>query len=391
MRMIPTPRILVWQPVVPKYRVPFFEDLEQLFPEHELVVNACLEMDDSPKTVVENRHPYNLNWKIPRFLGRALPFQIPTKKFVWPRKGDTVVVSGHTKLLGTVLYLLVRCKLKNIPIIWWGQSFTFGSTNKHRIAIRQWLMNRFDMIMLYTEYGMKRYISAGFDPNRLVALQNTIDINEIKKVMSQTSAKEIEVARKKYEIPEGDNLITVSRLVEKAHLDQLIRALPQIQKKSHTPVNLICVGSGPEEESLKQLAQELGIDRNVIFTGAIYEEKALAPLFMMSSLFVYPGAIGLSANHAFAYGLPIVTHSNRDYHGPEFSYIVPNVNGTTFTQDDESAMVTAITDSLEKNTLNRLREGVYTTTKDMTIENMQIRFQKAVKAANKHRQAYLSS
>lgn len=389
--MIPAPRILVWQPVVPKYRVPFFEDLERLFPDHELVVNACTEMDDSPKTVVENRHPYNLNWKIPRFLGRALPFQIPTAKFAWPRKGDTVVVSGHTKLLGTVLYLLVRCKLKKIPIIWWGQSFTFGSTNSSRIAIRQWIMNRFDMIMLYTEYGVERYVNAGFDPSRLVALQNTIDVKEIKKVMSQTSMADIESARSKFKIPAGKNLITVSRLVEKAHLDQLIRALPSIQEQFGGPVNLICVGSGPEEESLKEQVRSTGIENNVVFTGAIYEEESLAPLFMMSSLFVYPGAIGLSANHAFAYGLPIVTHSNRDYHGPEFSYIVPGVNGTTFMQDDESAMATAIVESLDDTSLARLREGVQTTTKDMTIENMQMRFQQAITAARKNRQAYLSS
>lgn len=389
MRMIPTPRILVWQPVVPKYRVPFFEDLEQHFPNHELVVNACLEMEDSPKTVVENQPPYNLNWKIPKFLGKSLPMQVPTKKFEWPRKGDTVVVCGHTKLLGTVLYLLVRCKLKKIPIIWWGQSFTFGSTKSWRIAIRQWLMNRFDMIMLYTEWGVQRYVSAGFDPNRLIALQNTVDVKEINRVMKQVTEADILAAKSKYTIPEGTNLIAVSRLVEKAHLDQLIRSMPEIQKQAQSPVNLILVGSGPVGDDLKQLVKSLDLEKSVIFTEAVYEEKSLAPLFLMSSLFVYPGAIGLSANHAFAYGLPVVTHDNYEYHGPEFSYIKQGVNGMTFNQDDEVDLVRTVCEALNSETLTKLQAGAKTSGQEMTIENMQKRFTKAIDTAHSH--AYLSS
>lgn len=388
--MAKEPRILIWQPVIPKYRVPFFEGLVNLFPKHQVVVNACPEMDGSPATVVENSPPYNLNWKILRLFGRSLPIQIPTKKLEWPRAGDTVVISGHTGLLGTVIYLLISCKIKRIPIIWWGQSYTFGATDPVRIMIRKWLMNRCDMVMLYTDYGVERFVNEGFDPKKLIGLQNSIDSREIHNLMSNISPDEIDRVKENFKIPAGHNLITVSRLTEKAHLDQLLRSLKNIAQTLGQPVNLIIVGAGPEESKLKQQAADLRLEKNVIFTGAIYEEPELAPLFMMSDLFVYPGAIGLSANHAFAYGLPIVTHSNRTYHGPEFNYILDGTNGITFTQNDESSMSDAIVRALDPKMLEKLRRGVSSSTKDLTIENMQARFAQGIAAAHRNRNAYLS-
>ena len=47
---------------------------------------------------------------------------------------------------------------------------------------------------------------------------------------------------------------------------QLLNAHKKIVEK-HSNIKLVIVGDGPDKESYEQLATDLGISKNVIFTG----------------------------------------------------------------------------------------------------------------------------
>jgi len=80
------------------------------------------------------------------------------------------------------------------------------------------------------------------------------------------SATEIKELKEKYGKKEGDiYIVTVSRLVEKNAVDDIIRALPLLPQN----IKALIVGGGPDEEMLKQLAQELGVSDRVRFTGQV--------------------------------------------------------------------------------------------------------------------------
>ena len=85
-----------------------------------------------------------------------------------------------------------------------------------------------------------------------------------------------------------------------------------------------------EEENLKQKAKQLGVDNNIIWLGAIYEQESLAPWFLYSKALIHPGAIGLSLLHSMGYGLPVLTHSNLDMHMPEIAAFKEGMNGLFF-------------------------------------------------------------
>jgi glycosyltransferase involved in cell wall biosynthesis len=51
---------------------------------------------------------------------------------------------------------------------------------------------------------------------------------------------------------------------------------------------------------------------------------------MSSQVLMHPGAIGLTLLHAFAYGLPVITHNDAKKHGPEFVAFSDGETGYAF-------------------------------------------------------------
>jgi glycogen(starch) synthase len=68
------------------------------------------------------------------------------------------------------------------------------------------------------------------------------------------------------EIARDKTIVFVGRLVSDKGVDLLLQALKLLQRDGFSP-DLMIVGSGPEETSLRKLSADLGLDRQVIFVG----------------------------------------------------------------------------------------------------------------------------
>lgn len=104
---------------------------------------------------------------------------------------------------------------------------------------------------------------------------------------------------------EGDIfLVTTSRLVHKNAVDDVIRALPQLPPN----VSFLIYGIGPDEQTLKQLANELGVSSRARFMGQISHDQM--PLMLAAcDIFVRPSrseGMGNSFLEAMAAGLPVI-------------------------------------------------------------------------------------
>lgn len=82
----------------------------------------------------------------------------------------------------------------------------------------------------------------------------------------------------------ADELLFVGRLVAKKGLQHLLRALPLIVDE-RPAVTLTIAGFGPEDQSLRRLATELGIEDRVRFTGAVTQAD-LPVLYRRAAAFV---------------------------------------------------------------------------------------------------------
>jgi len=91
------------------------------------------------------------------------------------------------------------------------------------------------------------------------------------------------------------NLLCVGRLTPAKGQAILLKSIAQLQNEG-VSVTLTLVGMGPDEQSLRQYAEQLGISQQVNFTGAVDQDHIL-DYYKAADMFVLP---------SFAEGLPVV-------------------------------------------------------------------------------------
>lgn len=137
--------------------------------------------------------------------------------------------------------------------------------------------------------------------------------NDIKVIPNPTDLTRFQKAngawvKKEYRLSKEKVLINIGRVAPEKNLGLLLQSFRLILSQAPEPVKLMIVGDGPALQGLKQLASELGIAEQVIFTGMVDPKLvpdylAAADLFVMTSKTeVKP----LAQLEALAAGVPIV-------------------------------------------------------------------------------------
>ena len=106
--------------------------------------------------------------------------------------------------------------------------------------------------------------------------------------------------------PNSKTVLFVGRLDEEKHVDELIRALPLIPAELNVRADI--VGRGSLSDSLKALAEQLGVSDRVRFRGYVSDEE-LPDAYAASDVFCMPGTAELQSiatMEAMAAGKPIV-------------------------------------------------------------------------------------
>lgn len=102
-------------------------------------------------------------------------------------------------------------------------------------------------------------------------------------------------------------LLFVGRLGKEKNVAFLIRSFHEVQAQ-YPGVRLVLVGKGPQENYLRQLCRNIGIEDKVIFTGVLPRQK-IVHCYASADLFVFPSVTdtqGLVIGEAQATGLPVV-------------------------------------------------------------------------------------
>ena len=100
-------------------------------------------------------------------------------------------------------------------------------------------------------------------------------------------------------------ILSISRLVPKNGLENLIRAMPQVQER-FSDAQLVLVGDGPLKEKLQVIANNLKVRVN--FAGSVLHER-LAQYLHQADVFARPSlseGLGSAFLEAMAAGVPVV-------------------------------------------------------------------------------------
>ncbi|HOZ56463.1 MAG TPA: glycosyltransferase family 4 protein [bacterium] len=137
-------------------------------------------------------------------------------------------------------------------------------------------------------------------------LQDVFNVDKSKIIVVPIYTGEIQATNNKdYKLKNPAILLTISRLVPIKNIELQLRALA-VLKKENFYTELWIVGDGPEEKKLKELSQNLKVEKYVKFWG--WHEKLenfyqQADCFLLTSNFEGWGMVIIEAAH---HGLPII-------------------------------------------------------------------------------------
>jgi glycosyltransferase involved in cell wall biosynthesis len=313
------------------------------------------------------------------WLGRLAYFQSfeKLKRVVKHNDVKCVIHRGAIRNLG--LYREISFfKNRGIPVILRGIGFSnkrvFNPNKNISDFYHRKVVQRADAYLCYT-HGSKKILDLFYNPKKIFVAVNTLNSSLLSQHYEQLNSIGIGKIKNELGLNKGKYLIHVGRFAPRKNLKKLIKIYADLKKES-SDLGLILIGDGPEKESLFSYVKENNIS-NVVFTGSISSENILVSRYIFSSdIFVITGNIGLSINHSFLFGIPVVGYVENDIrkrpkgyiHGPEHEHLIDGYNGIIANNDSVECFFDAIKEVLmaDKYAINAYKYAQ----ENLTVEKM---------------------
>ncbi|WP_455645975.1 glycosyltransferase family 4 protein [Methanosphaera sp.] len=282
------------------YRIPFFRKLAELY-DLDLVfthINVIQDIYDNELdkkirgleevnyTILENKHG---------FAKGLIKKACSNNEFVIGGSWDTI-----QELIESLILFFIT-KIKREKFIIWREDWDWKKENnlKEKILniVIKYLTNHSDAILVPgTLHKQYFHDKLGVSENKIHIMPNVSNISGINEniTKSQTDKK----------------ILYVGRLIPRKGINYLIEAYSKLKKEVDN-IQLLIIGSGPEEDSLKEYVKENNIE-DVAFLGKI-ENNELKEYYQESNLVVIPSinkGMGdpwvFVLNEAMYYGNPVI-------------------------------------------------------------------------------------
>jgi glycosyltransferase involved in cell wall biosynthesis len=376
-------RVHLIMPVIPHYRVSLMDALAAT-PGIAFSTQASREFPGLPRSVDRLPAWADLDRPVRAYFGERLFWQSGLGLPDGFTSGDVLIVIGNPRYLSN-FPLIREARARGGGVVWWGHGWS--STSKAwRASLRYRLMNVADVVLLYTKHEVQSlaHLSERIPP--MLSIDNALDQRPIREAAQSWTPKALAEFKASRGLAGVQLFLFCGRLRRDppTGLDIAFDALARLSSR-FPELRLCIVGSGDDESRLKAKAHALGLAERVIWAGEIHDEHSLAPWFMNSVAFLYPGSVGLSLMHAFGYGLPVITHCERQIHGPEFAALRDGENGLLFARDDARDLAVKLSALLDdSNLLRRVSHGAADTVRsEYTFEGMLANLLTAVRLASR--------
>jgi len=318
-----TIRLAVFQPALPKYRLPVFQQLSRrpgikfklFFSSDEPVKNVTpVGFDAEPITS-------RVLFSRPRLMWRQKQIEVAESSDF-----DVIMAGWNTRYISLIAALRIA-RRRGMPTVAWGHGYS-KQENRAKRNFRDWVGNLATAVLFYGSRARNDFVRRHDCERRAFVAPNSLDQSEAIRCREELLADPARLAsfKKQHNLEQGPTLFFVSRLIHENRTDMLLDAAARL-KGDFPHLRVIIVGDGPVRADLEAQAARLNITDRVTFTGAIYQESELAPWFVSSDLFAYPRNIGLSLQHAMGYGLPVITTDDEASWAPEVEALKPWMNG----------------------------------------------------------------
>ncbi len=223
----------------------------------------------------------------PKWIARLIAL---SDYLVWPVLAVWMVirVRPHIIHIGEVGFVgftaILMRKLFGIPFV----VYTYGediSILRTRRLHKWWLLyiiRNANALVTVCDFTKQLLIECGVHENRISKIVPAVGH---RKLVSFPQSK-IDEIRIKYGLVNKKVLLTVGRLQERKNHISVINALTKITR-IHPDVCYVIVGTGPQENLLKNHTKKMGMENKVIFTGLI-DDGDLSCLYDICEIFIMP-------------------------------------------------------------------------------------------------------
>lgn len=339
--------------IAPRYRDSIYRLLEQHYEcrwivgrnDSDILGCDCSFMDDYHElTIVRSlKNSYRLKGGAKLALQKSSP--------------SDILMLGEIKFLTSWVVLLnnrLRCKKHRKKVVLWSHGWLGNERGLQKIVTR-FYFSLADKVLFYGEHARNLALKEGLPERKTGVIHNSLNHELFMKLRAGLESKKPlkrELLSGMFNEPDLPLFIFIGRLTKVKKLNQLLEASSLLAGQGF-PNNILFIGDGEAADTLKQLAETLGIDDNVAFFGGCYDEAESAPYIYVADACVSPGNIGLTAIHSMELGTPAITHNDMVRQVPEAEIISHGVNGWLFEPDNIPSLSSAMRQAAEQAILSR--------------------------------------
>lgn len=287
---------------------------------------------------------------------------------------DLLILMQENRILSNYINILYR-RITGKKVAYWGHGKNLQSTNPNGLKEKwkkAWL-NSVDYWFAYTVSTVKYLTSQNYPDERIVCLNNAVDVNKFKCELANITDEQITNKMAELAIPIGSDVgVFCGSLYKEKRLELLLDAIDLI-KDEKPKFYVVVIGDGPSANFLHKAAESrpwlkmVGVQKGV--------DKAI--FYRFSSLMLNPGLVGLHILDSFCAGLPMIT-TNDALHSPEYDYLKNNHNGLV-TDGNAKAYASAIINLLNKrDSLLSMKSAALADSENYTVENMAENFTQGI-------------
>ena len=202
------------------------------------------------------------------------------------------IIHAHSPVLNALPALAVG-RNAGIPVVYEVRAFWEDAAADHGTA-REWglryrltraletrALRRADAVTTICEGLRRDMLDRGIPADKITVIPNAVDISEF-----HFKAPVDAMLAQQYRLTHGKTLGFAGSFYAYEGLELLLRAMPQVLH-AEPQARLMLVGGGPQEDHLKTLTAELGVEGAVHFTGRVPHAE-VGRYYSVMDVMVYP-------------------------------------------------------------------------------------------------------
>jgi len=280
---------------------------------------------------------------------------------------ELIIVQQGNRELFNYLVILRKLFYKKTKIAFWGHGRNFqGNPKSLKEKFKNWYSKKVDFWFAYNDLSKKHLIDIGFNEDKIVSLNNTIDSSSQIDILEKITEEDKLKLKQEYNIKKTDIVgLFCASIYKDKQIDFLLNTLSVVKSKVPN-FKFFVIGKGVEDFKIIEFSKN-NSEWFYYLGNKFNKEKIL--YFSIAHFQLMPGAVGLNIIDSFSFLCPLITTSIGN-HGPEISYLINEENGimTKFQIEDYSNKIVAL--SLDSMQLNRLKQGCEKARVIYSIENM---------------------